>query len=762
MRLLIAEKPSVAREISKVLGKGSKGDGYIEHKDRDLIITWAYGHLLEQAEPEDYDPKYKRWVAEDLPIVPDVWKLGVKKEGKDQYKVVKGLLKEASSIINAGDPDREGQLLIDEILDYNKNKKPVERLLLNALDDKSIKDALMNLQDNAKFQPLKESALARSRADWLIGMNLSRAYTLAAQRAGNRITFPIGRVKTPTLALVVRREREIQNFKPQTYYVLKILYGHELGEFWTTWEPQKNQLGLDGDNHLIDRKYADELAAAIMDTKRGTVVKRDKKVKKEKPRLPYSLSSLQVVAGKLFHYDPQTVLDTVQKLYEKKLTSYPRSDCEYLPTSQKQDAPTILENLARMGDAKVALWVANSNLKLTSRAWNDSKITAHHAIIPTTVPCPYDKLTVQERNVYYLIAQAYIAQFYPDFVYEQTKIIVTQLEENFVANGKVIIDDGWKALYKRSSSTTSSVDHDADDEEKGEDIVNAELPAVNPGDNVEAMKSKIDQKETKPPTRFTTSTLVAAMKDIHKFVRNDNLKKQLKEVAGIGTEATRATIIDELIRRKFLLAKGKSRVLEPTEMAYMLIDALPEELTYPDETALWEERLARINDGEDSLASFLHDQVGFLTKLVEKASTATITSATGEIIDTQQKRKKRKSLAKKTGLTCPKCGKDLVERKSQYGTFYGCSGFPNCRYIHKDNPHSTNIMEDTTSAPMVEKKSKAESKKVTTLKKSSNGMYKCPRCLAPLMKEGDMWICSNKSLCRTSVADVDGHPSVYK
>ncbi len=749
MRLFIAEKPSMGREISKYLPEQKavqKRNGFIVQGDD--VVTWAFGHVLEQAEPGDYDERYVRWNAADLPIVPKEWKLLVTKSSAQQFEIIKELIAKADTIVNAGDPDREGQLLIDEILNYVGNTKPVERILVNALDEKSIKAALADLRDNKDFFNLQQSALARSRADWLIGMNLSRAYTLAARRGGEKVTFPIGRVKTPTLALVVRRERELENFVPVDYYTLKVLYGHPNGKFWATWQPKDEQIGLDPDGRLLKSEIAETLAKRLAEDAGAIISKREKNKKKEAQRLPLSLSALQVLAGKAFSYDPQTVLDTAQKLYEKKLTTYPRSDCDYLPMNQYGDRMAIVANLGRTGDERLANWATRADTSITSRAWNDKKITAHHAIIPTTVACQLHTLTATERNIYFLIAQAYLAQFYPEHEYEQTKLTVLQCEEEFVAHGRVVTVLGWKELYQKPKSDKPELpdegDQDEDDSDseagmtekdkkRAKDIPDAgELPAVTKGDSLTVENTAIDKKATKPPSRFTAATLLQAMKEIHKYVKNEELKKQLKAVSGIGTEATRATIINELIVRKFLKETGKKKILQPTELGYMLVDALPDEMLYPDETAVWEERLALMSEGKDQLDSFLADQVEFLTRLIGKANTVLSGPNSNQ------------PLGNGTAKICPQCGKGhLVKRQGKFGAFYGCTNYPTCRYTEQG--------DETPQSVALEEKDK---------------QYKCPRC-----KEGyfipmqtgtrKQWVCSNRAQCRTVCADVDGKPSVY-
>lgn len=668
MRLYIAEKPSMGAEIAKCLpGPMRRGDGFIETSGG--VVTWGFGHILRQAEPQEYDARYKSWRAEDLPIVPQQWKLLVDASCAKQFSIVKGFIDKADEIVHAGDPDREGQLLIDEVLDYVGNTKPVKRILLNALDEKSIKEANADLRDNRDFFNLKQSALARARADWLIGMNLSRAYTLAAQRAGHRrLVLPVGRVKTPTLALVVRREREIENFTPIDYYTIKAYFLHDNGCFGATWKPKDIQAGLDSEGRLIDKSVAESVLERFAQQPLEGVITGYSKAKKQEPqRLPFALSSLQVLAGKRFGYDPQQVLDTAQKLYERKLTTYPRSDCEYLPTNQFKDSGAILKHLQSFGDAQLAQWAAGADNTIKSRAWNDKKISAHHAIIPTRVPASGDKLSIVERNIYFLIAQAYIAQFYPVHTYNQTKVDIEYKEEVFSASGRVELDLGWKALYTSAAKDKAEEAQDNPEEEES-----GSLPAMKKKDTVVYQKGDMSQKATKPPPRFTTASLLAAMKDIHKFVKDPEAKKQLKAVYGIGTEATRATIIDDLIRRKFMTQAGKKKYLQPTQSAYMLIDAMPDELSYPDFTAIWEDRLHSMAEGEGSLDEFIASQAEFTSRLCEKAYGARLEVAA-------------MTEGGESSHVCPRCkGGILVKRHGKNGDFWGCSAFPRCRMSCND------------------------------------------------------------------------------
>ena len=673
MRLYIAEKPSMGREIAKNLpGAQRKGSGFIQVGDN--IVTWLFGHVLHQAEPQDYNAKYKTWRAEDLPIVPQQWQLLISPASAQQFHIVKDLITKAEEIVHAGDPDREGQLLVDEVLEFVGNTKPVRRILLNALDEKSVKEAIGHLRENQEFFNLKQSALSRARADWLIGMNLSRAYTLAAQRSGRRkIVLPVGRVKTPTLALVVRREQEIENFRPVDFYNIKAQFQHPHGSFVAQWKPKDTQAGLDPEGRLLDKAIAQaKLEEFLVAPTQGQISGYSKTKKQENQRLPFALSSLQVWAGKRFGYEPQKVLDAAQSLYEKKYTTYPRSDCEYLPTNQYKDAAHILNNLQNCQQSQLVQWAQGADHKIKSKAWNDSKISAHHAIIPTSVPVKLDSLSIVEQNIYFLIAQAYLAQFYPVHTFNQTKVEVTYKDELFTASGRVEIDLGWKALY---TSKKKSEDSDEAEEENSGETTEGVLPAMKKKDAVEYLRGELTQSVTKPPVRFTQATLIAAMKDIHKYVQNPEAKKQLKAVYGIGTEATRATILDELInKRKLMKETGKKKYLQPTPEAYLLIGAMPPELAYPDFTAIWEDQLHSMAEGKGTMDKFLAAQVKFTQEMCAKALQV--------------------KLAVEGAQECPRCHQGvLVKRHGSKGDFWGCSAYPSCRMSCNDLAGKPNLAE---------------------------------------------------------------------
>ena len=654
-RLFIAEKPSMGRAIAQGLealgNKSRSADGCI-HVGSDTV-TWLFGHILEQYSPDEYDEKYKRWHIEDLPIVPSVWKLKVKPDAKKQYKIVSALAKEADEIIHAGDPDREGQLLVDELLAHIGvlKTKPVKRILLNALDVKSVQEALRHIRPNDEFVGLRNSALARSRADWLIGMNLSLIYTILARSAGYDSVINVGRVKTPTMGLVVRREIEIRTFKPVTFFTPRVEFRHANGSFRAKWKAQE-QDGVDEEGRILKKDLAEEIltASSVPPAKIESV---EQKKGTSPQRLPYSLSALQIDAGKIFGYSPQEVLDTQQALYEKKLTSYPRSDCDYLPENQLGDAAAILKNLAA-ADSSLERFIEKADLSIKSRAWNDKKISAHHAIVPTTVETKLSDLSEKEKKLYMLIAKSYIAQFYPAQEFLSTKVELSAGGEMFTASGKVILQQGWKSLYQNDAKKD-----DVENEEEQQS-----LPDMQQGDSVEFAGGKIVEGVTKPPARFTPATLLKAMKEIHKYVHDKELAASLKECSGIGTEATRAGMIDELEKRGFIKKAGKNFV--PTEIASSMCRILPESLIYPDLTARWEDALDKIGKKEMSLADFGTQQKRFLDELLAGAKEAKIPPPRNLPL-------------------CPACKKPLRRRKSKKGTwFWSCSGYPDCTKAFAD------------------------------------------------------------------------------
>lgn len=672
MRLFIAEKPSVAKAIAGELGVTGKGDGFIEcGQDK---ITWCFGHMLEQAGPDEYTPEdvpcnstgKKLWRVEDLPIIPTTWIMRPRDDAKQQLAVIGKLLKTASEVVNAGDPDREGQLLVDEVLVHFNSNKPVQRFWVNAQDSVSVQRGLAALKDNAAYHGFGAAAQARGRADWLIGMNLSRAYTLRAQRGGSRVLLTVGRVQTPTLAIVVARDREIEAFKSIPFHTLQAQMQHANGAFVARWEAKEDQAGLDSEGRLVDTAVANTLAAALTG-KPGRITEYKQEAKKKAHPRAYSLSDITLVASNKYGYTAADVLELCQSLYEThKLTSYPRTDCNYLPESQHADAPRVLAAVKHVNPDLAGL-VDGADAKIKSKTWDDTKNTAHHGIIPTMHMGSAAGLTDKERRIYDLIVRAYLAQFYPLYEYLSTVVVVDVEGETFRASGQVVTRNGWRDVYAVDDADEgASVDKDAADSQT--------LPVMKQRDDVVCLKTTRNDSKTKPPARFTEGTLQRAMENIHKFVIDAEHKKMLRDGDGIGTSATRASIISELKRREFLETKGKQII--STTLGRSLVDALPEVVKSPVLTALYERMLKGIELGTSELNAFIAKQEQFIREQVTKANTGSVAIAGG------------KDAVKVSALhKCMACGTGLSRRAStkKKGMFWwGCSNYPTCKQTYPD------------------------------------------------------------------------------
>ncbi len=672
MRLFIAEKPSVAKAISAELGATGRGDGFIVcGADK---VTWCFGHMLEQAEPDEYTPDdvprgpsgKKVWRVDELPIIPESWLLKPKDEAKKQLAVIGKLLGEAREVVNAGDPDREGQLLVDEVLEHFRNSKPVRRFWVSAQDSVSVRRGLAGLKENGHYVGWADAARGRQRADWLIGMNLSRAYTLRAQRGGSRALLTVGRVQTPTLAIVVARDREIELFKSESYHQIRAVVQHAGGSFTAAWQAREGQAGLDSEGRLVDTVVADALVSAAKGQP-GTIAVYRQESRKQNQPLAFSLSDITALASARYGCSAEEVLNACQALYEThKLTSYPRTDCACLPESQHADAPRVLEAIAHVNPELAGL-VEGTDPRIKSRTWDDSRITAHHGIVPTMHKGSKAALSERERNIYDLILRAYLAQFYPLHEYMQTTVGVEIAGENFTASGKVVTRIGWRDVYDQQDE----VDKEGEDE-NGEHIMQV-LPSMAQGDAVNCADVTRKDARTKPPARFTEGTLIRAMENIHKLVADPEHRKMLREGDGIGTSATRASIISELKRREFLAVKGKQVI--STTLGRSVIDALPEVVKSPVLTALYERMLKGVEQGTASLGAFIAKQETFIRDQVAKANSGAVTIAGG------------KEAAPVSSLhKCMACGSGLSRRPSkQKGKFWwGCSKFPTCKQTYPD------------------------------------------------------------------------------
>ena len=493
------------------------------------------------------------------------------------------------------------QLLIDEILHYCNYRGKVRRLLINAKDDVSMKRAFESIEDNANYENLYAAGLAREQADWLVGINLTRCYTTNASKFSPGAVWNIGRVKVPTLALVVNREKEIRDFVVRKYYELKAVFTKEGTRFTALWQPDEKKIALDEDGRLLDKQIAEAVRQKVLPAD-GIVQKVTRKKGTEAPPLPYSLDTLQVEANARFGISPKLALSTVQSLYEKKFVSYPRSDCNYIPKAQHKDAFRILKQLT----ARNVRGAEQADPRLFSRAWNDKKVTAHHAIIPTgEIP---QQLSATEEKIFTMIAERYVMQFYPPCEFETISFEIMLVDELFRGSGKVVLKPGFKAVFAGQSKKKDTSETDTEEE-------NLSLPNLVKNENL-GKPDAVDllEKETKPPKRFTEGTLLAAMANIYRFMdpKNPNREK-LKEVKGIGTPATRDTIISELqgIRgnkqTQMPFMEKIKKELVPTELGFQLIDNVDVSLTKPDTTAEMEFALAEIAAGEGSVEQFRQD-----------------------------------------------------------------------------------------------------------------------------------------------------------
>lgn len=622
-RLYIAEKPSLGRAIAAVLPKPQqKKQGYIQCGNGD-IVTWCIGHLLEQVEPDAYDEKYKKWRLDDLPIIPEQWQLKARKSAAAQLKVVRQLLKQADDIVHAGDPDREGQLLVDEVLSHcrvaERKKAAALRLLINDLNPAAVKKALASMRQNQEFVPLSVSALARSRADWLYGMNLTRAYTLLGQKAGYQGVLSVGRVQTPVLGLVVRRDEEIEQFIPKDYFTLHALipYQSEQGaefDIRAKWQPSDHcRPWQDEEGRVLSRKLVENVAARIAG-KPATVTRSEHKQSKQFAPLPYSLSALQIDAAKRFNFSAQQVLDLCQSLYEKHtLITYPRSDCRYLPQEHFREAASVAAAIKATA-APLSQAVDGANLSLKSKAWNDSKVDAHHAIIPTTKSKSSASLSGEENKIYQLIARQYLMQFYPPALYAETQLVFEIEGGSFIAKGKILQQPGWRALLG-NDKTASAKGNEKSDEEP-------QVPVLAEGQVLTCREGAIKDCKTEPPKHFTEATLLQAMTGIGRYVQDKQLKGILKETDGLGTEATRAGILDTLFKRQLLARQGKS--VHSTPAGRGLIHALPPQSTLPDMTAHWEHQLQAMAEKKQAYQPFVQALQSQIQTIIEQVKQAPV------------------------------------------------------------------------------------------------------------------------------------------
>jgi DNA topoisomerase-3 len=638
--LVIAEKPSVGRDLTRVLpGAFDKHEGYLEGPEH--VVTWAVGHLVQLADPDEYDDRFKKWRMADLPIVPDRFKLVVRDErSKKQMNVVKRLLgrDDVDTVVNACDAGREGELIFAYLYEKAGSKKHVERLWLNSMTTSAIKEAFGHLRPGTDLASLEEAARSRSEADWIVGMNATRAATIRLRSSFDG-AVSLGRVQTPTLAILARREQEIRDFKPEPYWVVDATFD-TLENGPRVYEGRYHA----GANPRI--KSADEAAAivAAADGQTGQITKLEKSERKERAPLLYDLTSLQRDANARFGFSARRTLAAAQRLYEEhKALTYPRTNSRFLTRDMIAEIKPIARLVGDQGEyAAASKYVLGLDVLPLGRVVNDAKVTDHHAIIPTRAERhPVDKMNPDDKRIYDLAVRRFLAVFHPDAVFENTRVETTVASHVFRTRGKLMLVPGWRGVYGESADS----DGQRSDDDEGRE---QQLPKLQKDEAVQTKKVGSEEKETKPPRRYTEGSLLAAMETAGKLVDEEELREAMKD-SGIGTPATRAAIIERLLQVGYI--ERDARALVVTEKGLNVIRLLGEHpLTSPGLTGDWEHRLANIETGADSRKAFMGDIVKF-------------TESTVSELDSKLKdvRIPRANLG-----PCPVCGRDINENRKGY------------------------------------------------------------------------------------------------
>lgn len=631
--VVIAEKPSVARDIARVLNCNKKGNGYLEGDK--YIVTWALGHLVTLADPESYDVKYKTWNLEDLPMLPERLKLTVIKQTGKQFNAVKSQLTrgDVGEIIVATDAGREGELVARWIIDKVKINKPIKRLWISSVTDKAIKDGFANLKPGKAYDNLYASAVARSEADWYIGLNATRALTTRFNAQLN-----CGRVQTPTVAIIAAREDEIKHFKAQTYYGIEAQTNDRLK---LTWQDAK------GNSRSFEKEKIDAIVKKL-GSSNAKVTDIEKKPKKTFAPGLYDLTELQRDANKIFGYSAKETLNIMQKLYEQhKVLTYPRTDSRYI----SQDiVATIRERLKACGIGEyrpLANKLLNKPIKTSKAFVDDSKVSDHHAIIPTEGYVNFSAFSDKEHKIYDLVVKRFLAVLFPAFEYEQLTLRAKIADESFVARGKTILSAGWKEVYENRF----------DDEDTTDDLQEQILPRIDKGDTLQIKLIAQTSGQTKPPARFNEATLLSAMENPTKYMATNDKKlaDTLKSTGGLGTVATRADIIDKLFN-SFLIEKRGAKDIYITSKGRQLLDLVPEELKSPTLTAEWEQKLEAIANGKLKKEVFISEMKNYTKEIVSE-------------IKASDKKYKHDNISTKS---CPDCGKPMLEVNGKKGKMLVC------------------------------------------------------------------------------------------
>ncbi|HDR8248133.1 MULTISPECIES: DNA topoisomerase III [Bacillus cereus group] len=630
--VVIAEKPSVARDIARVLKCDKKGNGYLEGSK--YIVTWALGHLVTLADPESYDVKYKKWNLEDLPMLPERLKLTVIKQTGKQFNAVKSQLlrKDVNEIIVATDAGREGELVARWIIDKVKLNKPIKRLWISSVTDKAIKDGFANLKPGKAYDNLYASAVARSEADWYIGLNATRALTTRFNAQLN-----CGRVQTPTVAMIASREDEIKNFKAQTYYGIE---AQTMEKLKLTWQD------ANGNSRSFNKEKIDGIVKRL-DKQNATVVEIDKKQKKSFSPGLYDLTELQRDANKKFGYSAKETLNIMQKLYEQhKVLTYPRTDSRYISSDIVGTLPERLKACGVGEYRPFAHKVLQKPIKPNKSFVDDSKVSDHHAIIPTEGYVNFSAFTDKERKIYDLVAKRFLAVLFPAFEYEQLTLRTKVGNETFIARGKTILHAGWKEVYENRF----------EDDDVTDDVKEQLLPHIEKGDTLAVKLIMQTSGQTKAPARFNEATLLSAMENPTKYMdtQNKQLADTLKSTGGLGTVATRADIIDKLFNSFLIEKRGKD--IHITSKGRQLLDLVPEELKSPTLTGEWEQKLEAIAKGKLKKEVFISEMKNYTKEIVSE-------------IKSSDKKYKHDNISTKS---CPDCGKPMLEVNGKKGKMLVC------------------------------------------------------------------------------------------
>lgn len=762
MKLVIAEKPALAQAINDAISPNStRKDGYFENGD--YCITWCIGHLLEIIIPADND---KFWSFDNLPVEIDSWKFQVKNDVKSQYNIIKDLLSKTDEVIHAGDPDEEGQLIVDSILyregviDLQGNtRKNIKRLLVNDFNTDAIKKELNNLKNNNDFLNLSYEALARSLADKAFGYNMSRAYTIKNKQSGNTNVISIGRVQTPMLGLIYRREEEVKNHVKKDYY--EIFSKVKINSNILTFKYQIKEDEYEDDKKIINIDTANSILTRL-EKSNFKVKEFSKKEEVENVPLPFNLLDLQQICSKRFGYKPEEVMQITQSLREDfKAITYNRSDCNYLLDESYQEAPDLINTLSKIDDNNISNLISNTNTDIKSKCFDSSKTSAHTAIIPTNTTVEMLKMTNKQKNVYLLIVERYLMQFLPPAKYEKSTIILSNdSNDELKYSQRICIDQGFKSIIKN------------EDNKEDEATSSAENINISENQEINDLSFEVLTLQTKPKKLYTMDTFLGDLKSVAKYAKDKKIRDILKEKdkdkagenGGIGTPATRSSIIERLYNKNFI--KDDKKNIVTTDLGKEFIKMVSEEISYPDMTALWHEEIKEIGTDMNKLKSFLDSVTEFSKKEIESA--------------------KENVNFKSNAVKCPNCETGhLIRKKSTYGTFYSCSNYPECKTTFQDNKGKPDIYEKiecpVCKKSTIDKKNGKNGiywkcKECDTTFKDNKGKpdlalkekptpsekYRCLECNSKLVlrngKNGSFWGCSNYPTCKQTYKDNSGEP----